>query len=241
MPIIDNLNSIINNNELFSLKKHGLATTVGVLKGGAVGFPQDLWLKRFNYKGFPDFLLKRTFGNKAKRLFDVNKRLYEKGLPVPVPVAFIGPSFSIRHSFFLSSIIENSENLHHAYKKGLFDKNIARQLAETITRWHMAGAVHGDLKWSNILVQKNADMRNIFFVDLDQAKLYKKPKIKGIIRDLVRFYRSGLELDVKQWIDSFFMPEYMKSIPDNVKFSIDAAHIEKAATMEWHKKGQKRY
>ncbi len=237
----DNLNAVINDNNLFLPKKYSSTIAVGVLKGKVVGLPHDLWLKRFNEKGFFDFLLKRLFWSRAERLFLVSQRLYEKGLPIPMPVAFIKPSFRIRHAFFLSLLIEDSENLLHAYKKGLFDKNVARQLAEALSEWHMAGAVHGDLKWSNILMQKNNGELKFFFVDLDQAKLYSRPKIKGIIKDLVRFYRGGLELGAEEWVDSKFFPQYIAHIPSEIKVDIDLRYIKERALKDWKRKGQKRF
>jgi len=242
IPLPGMLNSIIEKGKFFFLKKADVSTVVGVMSGEALGRENDLLVKRFNSKGFMDFLFKKAFGSRAVRLWKINQRLYEKGLPVPVPVCYIEPTFRQRHSFFLSSVVENSINLSSLYNKGGSEPlKVAPLVAKTIARWHLAGAVHGDMKWPNIVLRKNGEEWEIFFVDLDQTKLYKKPKIKGMIKDLVRFYRYGLESDAKYWVDSFFMPEYMKSIPYDLKSLIDASRIEKESVREWHKKGQKRY
>lgn len=238
----DNLNSIIDSDS-FILKKHDVSTTVGVLKGDAVGFSQNLWLKRFNYKGFFDFLLKRIFCSRARRLYDINLMLYEKGLPVPKPVACIEPSFKQKHCFYLSAFIEHSLNLHHFYKRGGFDetRDIAEELAKTIARWHMAGAVHGDMKWPNILVQQSGNFTNYYIVDLDQARLFDQPNIRGIIKDLSRFYRSGLELGAEKWVEAKFFPAYMDIIKDNIRAGIDLAMVRSSALKKWYKKRQPRY
>lgn len=54
-------------------------------------------------------------------------------------------------------------------KEGCFNNRVARQLANTVATWHIAGAVHGDLKWSNILMQEDSGETRFFIVDLDQT------------------------------------------------------------------------
>ncbi len=55
-------------------------------------------------------------------------------------------------------------------KRGYFyeRKNIAQNAAHLIaTCYLLEGVVHGDLKWSNILLQINDTEHKMFFVDLD--------------------------------------------------------------------------
>ena len=105
--------------------------------------------------------------------------------------------------------------------------------------WHLSGAVHGDLKWSNILVQKSGKELNFFLVDLDQTKLYQLPNVKGIRKDLARFYRYGLELNAEAWVLKEFLPAYSWSIPARLKDEIDFAFIEAKAKADWEKKGRR--
>ncbi len=237
------LNTIIEKSESFTLKKHDISTTVGIVKGHDIGLTHDVLLKRFNYRGFFDFLIHKLFNNRAKRLWDINLRLYKRGFPVPEPVAYTKPSFSHKISFHLSTVIENADNLSRMYREGLFSKNreLLQQLARTIAEWHLKGAVHGDLKWPNILVQKKENGYAFFFIDLDQSRLYSAPSVAGIIKDLKRFYRFGLEIGAEKRVESEFFPAYISFIPDEIKTKIDLIDIKNKAMKEWIKKGSKKW
>ncbi|HJX01832.1 MAG TPA: lipopolysaccharide kinase InaA family protein [Candidatus Humimicrobiaceae bacterium] len=239
----DDLDSIIDGGKSFSLKKNDSSTTVGIMSGSIFGLSHDLLVKRFNYKGFFDFLFKTIFGSKARFLWDINLRLYRKGLPVPMPIAYADLSFKQKNSFYFSSVIDNSDNLGNIYKKGLFSESgeLAKVLGETIAKWHLSGVVHGDLKWSNILLRKSADGYRFFLIDLDRSRIYPRPFIKGIIKDLVRFYRYGIELRADEWVDSEFLPAYMAIIPDEIKAKFDLTFIKERAWKDWYKKGQRMF
>jgi tRNA A-37 threonylcarbamoyl transferase component Bud32 len=236
------LNAVIDKGESFSLKKHDHATTVGIIRGKDLGLDHDLLVKRFNYRGFFDFLLHKLFHNRARRLRDINLRLFQKGLPVPEPLSYSKLSFTQKHSFYLSLVIENAEKLSDVYRKGLFleNKNLVQKLARTIAEWHLKGAVHGDLKWPNILVQECGREYKFFLIDLDQSRIYSAPSPTGIIKDLKRFYRFGLEMGAEQWVDTEFFPAYLTYLPDEIKANIDFAVIKNRAIREWIKKGRKR-
>ena len=120
LPLPHNLNSIVDKGESFSLKKHDFSTTVGILKGSDFGLSRDLLVKRFNYRGFFDFVLHKLFHSRAKRLWKTSLRLYREGLSVPEPVAYEEASFKQRNSFFFSSVIEDAESLWSLYRRGLF-------------------------------------------------------------------------------------------------------------------------
>jgi tRNA A-37 threonylcarbamoyl transferase component Bud32 len=234
----EDLDSVIDKGGAFTLIKHDRTTTVGILNGRAFGFGQDMLIKRFNSRGLLDFAFRSLFFSRARRLWKINQRLSERGLPVPRPVCYFRPSFRRKNSYFISSLIEDSRSLADIYKRGLFrePEKLAVVLGKTISAWHMAGAVHGDLKWSNIMLQSNADQINIFFIDLDQAKLYSAPRIRGIEKDLSRFYRYGLELGAEEWVKSEFFPAYKKMLPDAIKNRVDLVRVKEKALKKWGKK-----
>jgi tRNA A-37 threonylcarbamoyl transferase component Bud32 len=236
------LDTIINKNTSFDLIKHDTATTVGILKGNEFGLPHNLLVKRFNNRGFLDFIIRKIFGSRARRLWHINLKFYNQGLPVPKPVTFIEPSFRQKNSFYLSLAIDNAENLANIYKKGAFHKpeEIARQLAQTIAQWHLAGGGHGDLKWSNILFQRSDKGYKFFLIDLDQSQLNAKSSVRVIKKDLTRFYRYGLELAAEEWVYSAFFPQYLTMIPDSMKSEIEVDDIKRRAYKDWLRKGQKR-
>ena len=242
LPLPINLNAVVDSSKSFELKKQDGTTTAGIIKGNDFGLPHDLFVKRFNYRGFFDFLIHQFSNDRAKRLWERSLSLYKKNLPVPEPLSFIRSSFKKRNAFYLSRVVENAESLWNIYKKGVFQENHAllQLLARTIAEWHVKGAVHGDLKWPNILVQKEHNGYAFFLIDLDQARLYPVPSLKGISKDLKRFYRFGLEIGAEQWVESAFFPAYSACLPDEIKMGIDLADIRRKAMQDWIKKGRKR-
>jgi len=242
LALPENLDVIIDKGTSFTLKKHDFSTTVGIVKGADFGLHRDLLLKRFNYRGVFDFLIHVIFNGRAKRLWKINLRLYRKGLPVPEPLTYIESSLKRKNAFFISSVIDNAESLSGLYRKGVVSNNkeLVSRLAETIARWHLSGAVHGDLKWPNILVQKKPGTYGCFLIDLDQAGMYSSPYIKGIRKDLERFYRFGLQLGAEQWVEAEFFPEYVSFITDKIKPRINLDSVKNNATNEWIRKGRKR-
>jgi hypothetical protein len=242
-PRPEDIDLFIDKKTGFTLKKHDASTTVGIMKGSNFGFPCDLLVKRFNYRGFLDFMIHRLFHGRARRLWSTNLLLYRKGLPVPEPYTYTEASLKQKNAFFLSSVIDDAESLSGWYRKGIVagNRGLVRKLAETVAHWHCSGAVHGDLKWPNILIQDNGGTYRCFFIDLDQTRIFQKFSIKGIIKDLTRFYRFGCEMGAEQWVDSEFFPEYAAFIPDTIKEKIDFTMIKKKALKDWIKKGQRRY
>jgi hypothetical protein len=107
----EDLDEIIESRSSFILKKHDASTTVGIVAAGDFGLPRSLLLKRFNCRGFFDFLIHRIFIGRAKRLWDINLLLYSKGLPVPEPIAYVEASLKKKNAFFLSSVIADAEGL----------------------------------------------------------------------------------------------------------------------------------
>ena len=241
-PRPEDIDLIIDKGKGFILKKHDASTTVGIMQGSNFGFPCDILVKRFNYRGFFDFMIHRFFNERARRLWSTNLLLYRKGLQVPEPYTYTEASLKQKNAFFLSSVIENAESLSGCYRKGIVagNKVLIRELAETIAHWHRSGAVHGDLKWPNILMQDNSGTYRCFFIDLDQARIFQKSSIKGIIKDLTRFYRFGCEMGAEKWVDSEFFPEYAAFIPDKIRGKIDFSMIKNKALKEWIKKGQQK-
>jgi tRNA A-37 threonylcarbamoyl transferase component Bud32 len=232
----------MHDTGLFTLKKHDKATTAGIMDGRIFGLSDPVWVKRFNSRGLLKCVLKRLFGSRAQRLYRVSRKLVEKGLPVPRPLYYIEPSFKEKNSFYICSVIDDADNLHELFVKGLLkeSREILPALARATAGWHLAGAVHGDMKWPNILVKKSEEGYTVFFVDLDQSKMYRVPSVKGMEKDLKRFFRFGIEVGSEGLIDTGFFPEYMQSIPESLRHKIDLQRVREDAYRQWQKKGQKR-
>lgn len=241
--IPDDFDSILERDDLFSLKKRDVSTSVGVLKGRVMGFQGDLLVKTFESKGFFDLLRKMLFGSRAGSLWKISHKLSRKGLAVPLPVSYREPSFRMQNGLYLSAFIENADNLGNMYKRRLFPEpgEIARTVGKAVAAFHAAGAVHGDLKWSNILLRRDGPEWTCFLVDFDQTKCYRKVRAGGVIKDLARFYRYGLELGAETWVDEQFFPAYLSSAPGALREKIDLATAREKARRDWEKRGRRRY
>jgi tRNA A-37 threonylcarbamoyl transferase component Bud32 len=234
---------MIAEDSSFVAKKRDDATTVGTIDGSLFGYPFNICVKRFNDRGLVDFFLRKIAGSRAKRLWRISSRLYRLGLAVPQPLTYQEPTLGQRHSCYLSAEVEKSDSLGSIYKKGRFSQpeRIARLLGIAVGAWHMSGAVHGDLKWSNILMREEGDEIAFFFVDLDRAKISSSIKMRGINKDLVRFYRYGLEIGAEDWIRSRFFPAYLSALSDHVRNKIHPDSIRDRAWRDWKRKGYRTF
>ena len=72
------------------------------------------------------------------------------------------------------------------------EKNkLIRCVAVELALFHDRGAMHGDLKSSNILIKNaNSSKPKVFFTDVDAAKFYKYLPWHLRIRDLARLYAA---------------------------------------------------
>jgi tRNA A-37 threonylcarbamoyl transferase component Bud32 len=240
----EELNFHMKNGEVFLQKKNDRVSTVGILEGRCIGYDKAILIKRFNYRGLIDFFKQLLYRSRAKNLWQRNSALYEKGLPVPKPIDYSEPSWQQKCSFFISSVINDSEKLGFLCRRRVYEKEyemLFRKLANTLAQWHLKGAVHGDLKWFNILVQKNRQDFSFFFVDLDSAELHTSPSIQGMSKDLRRMYRGGKEFRVEKIIETVFFPTYLNCLPEEIRKQIDVAAISRRASQEWHDKGRLLY
>lgn len=237
------IQDVIENSKAFVLKKNDFSTTVGILQGKAINKNYDLLIKRFNYRGVFDFLIHKLFNkDRAERLWKKNLMLYNKGIPVPIPLQYIKATFKEKNAFFISTVLSDTENLSEIYRKNLLDKeeNLNKQLAISIANFHNLGAIHGDLKWPNILVQADNSYK-IFFIDLDQSSCSSNFNLKGIYKDLIRFYRFGLQLGAEKWVKKNFFPVYLYYIDNEIRKKINVDRIINKAEIEWIKKGRERF
>lgn len=220
------------SEECFSFIKKGSSTTVGVLYGKPFEIPFDMLVKRINSRGGLHSLVKRLSGSRAGRLYDVTCKLFAKGLNMPEPLGFLDAR-DHKSSFYISKYID-APNLAVMYKNGAFKDmpGLAKELSRALSDWHISGAVHGDLKWSNILVTKAGNGLGCFFVDLDQARLFSRPDAKGASKDLVRFYRTALQVGAEKWLDEEFLPAYMEALPATFRSRIDVEAVRRIARRE---------
>lgn len=213
---------VLSKESGFTMIKDGTTTTVGILDCRRFDMDFDVVVKRFNYRGPVDALLKKFFGSRAKRLYLKTTELSRRGARVPEPLAFIERRDG-KGSVFISSYMKSYENMTVIIEEGLVAKEerprLMRSVAEAVAKLHMAGVAHGDMKWSNILIDTSGEVFRIVFVDNDQAcigRVPETPSLGAITEDLVRFYRYGLQLKEGELVDAEFFETYLGVIGETV-------------------------
>ena len=181
---------------------------------GNVG-SNGLYVKEFYYKGAVHSL-KHLFGkHRAQVMWKVSMHLLVNGIPVAEPVGYLielrGP-FCVK-GWFVSRALQRCFTLDsrkcHLEKltKRLAHGGLIEVLAANVAAMHNSGVSHGDLKWTNILI--NDRENQLWLTDLDASKIYRgQLGPKRIARDLARFVLSGLEAGVEGAIMEKFLDQY---------------------------------
>ena len=181
---------------------------------GNVG-SKGLYVKEFRYKGVVHSL-KSLFGkHRAQIMWKVSWHLLKHSISVPEPEGYLlkkrGPF--CREGYFFSKVLSGCTSLATlASTAGKVGKMFAsggllEPLAREIATLHGCGVTHGDLKWSNILVDEKED--KLWFVDLDSARV--RTLLGGpsrVARDLARFVLYGFQTETDAAYLNRFIDEY---------------------------------
>ncbi len=178
---------------------------------------KSLYVKEFRYKGVVHSL-KHLFGkHRAQVMWKVSWHLLNHSIPVPEPEGYLlrkkGPmcpggyyfSKALSRCPSLHELTEDLEQLNERLDSG----GLSRAAAHSVAALHDSGATHGDLKWTNILVNEKANQ--LWLIDLDASRIHKGHLgPKGVARDLARFVLSGLETGIDGTILARFLGHYTR-------------------------------
>jgi RIO kinase 1 len=148
-------------------------------------------------------------------MWKVSWHLLKHSIPVPEPEGYLlkqkGPicpggyyfSKALRRCPSLHELTEDLDQLNERLDSG----GLSLVAAHCVAALHDSGATHGDLKWTNILV--NEKENQLWLIDLDASKIYRGHLgPNGIARDLARFVLSGLEAGINGAILAGFLGHY---------------------------------
>jgi serine/threonine protein kinase len=178
---------------------------------------KSLYVKEFRYKGVVHSL-KHLFGkHRAQVMWKVSWHLLNHSIPVPEPEGYLlkkkGPI--CLSGYYFSKALRGCPSLHELTEElaqlneRLDTGGLSRVAAHSVVALHDSGATHGDLKWTNILVDENENQ--LWLTDLDASRLRRTHLgPKGIARDLARFVLSGLEAGVDGRILARFLGYYAR-------------------------------
>jgi tRNA A-37 threonylcarbamoyl transferase component Bud32 len=148
------------------------------------------FLKRFNCKGWR-YSLKNAFRrSRAVRSWLVAWGFRLRGVPIPQPIICLEERRMrlLRRSYILFEFVENAGSLTSVWPRldATARRGLLVRLGMLLGRMHFFGALHGDLKWNNILVTNNCE-GNLYLTDLDGSRIVGHGKFRGKRKDLERF------------------------------------------------------
>lgn len=177
--------------------KHGTRTHCGkVMLGG-----KSYFLKRYNDRGLWYRLRHMFKQSRSIRTWRIGWDFFTNQVPVPQPLICLEERGRIllHRCYILMELVEGGEPLDKVWatlsasqKTGLLAK-----LAETLGKMHKTGRVHGDLKWSNILVNKSGEPLTLTLVDLDSCSftIWRRRSLAHKDIDLFLFWLDHYEPD----------------------------------------------
>lgn len=95
--------------------------------------------------------------------------MYDKGLPVPLPVAAkVCKGTLLYKADIITQRIPGALSLAQRLSGGSYDDRCWKNMGETIAKFHQAGVYHADLNAHNIMLDKEGA---VFLIDFDRGEL----------------------------------------------------------------------
>lgn len=179
-----------------------------------IGSDKMLFLKRFNRKGFLHTVKNIFRSSRAKRIW-INSYGFElRGIPIPQPVAYMEERrFRIlKRSYVISEFIQDAHTLRSLFSYNLIPTeerlSVMQLVGREIGKMHKLGCIHGDIKWSNILIKIIDGKYRCFFVDLDGSEIKRRLSLSKIVDELSRFYVEMLKYKINSAEQEAFLRGY---------------------------------
>jgi RIO kinase 1 len=176
---------------------------------------KSLFVKEFRYKGVVHSL-KYLFGkHRAQVMWKISWHLLKHSVSVPEPEGYLlrKKGLMCLGGYYFSKALRRCPSLHELtedlaqLKESLDSGGLSRVAAHCVAALHDSGATHGDLKWTNILVDEKENQ--LWLIDLDASRIHRGHLgPKSIARDLARFVLSGLEAGINGAILAGFLGHY---------------------------------
>ena len=137
--------------------------------------------------------------------------LFEKGLPVPAPVACCVTRYGMTYEAALLTVrIPGARALASLLANGEADNALLRQVGTMIKRFHEAGLDHVDLNARNILIDPSATP---WLIDLDRCRLREPSKwqsnnLKRLSRSVAKFSAPDRVATVMDCIHAGYHQDY---------------------------------
>jgi hypothetical protein len=176
---------------------------------------KEIYAKEFFYKNFFHSCKPLLWMHRAQILWRNSMYLLQKGVSVPKPAGYLlkQNGFSCRGAYFFSEALTGCIDLGTlAYERTELNRRLdAGRLIETVATMiaslHNICVIHGDLKWSNIMVHEQKN--EVWFIDLDSLKRrIFNPGMNFYLQDVARFVVNGQEVGINESIVDRFLETY---------------------------------
>lgn len=183
--------------------KPGTRTHAGMVT--LMGTPR--FLKRINYRGWRygmKYILRRS---RAVHNWKIMWALRYRQVPVADPILCLEERIGrfLKRSYILTDFAQGKEPLKAVWPALAADQRLTLlvRLADLLGRMHRFGGLHGDLKWSNILVDASA--AEVTLVDFDGSRILRNPTAKRAHKDIDRFLKDLKRVDPSErWVRIFY-------------------------------------
>lgn len=162
--------------------------------------------------------------SRARRGWCMGHALRQRGIATPRPVALCEPSRPrlLRQTYLATEWIEGAENLHlwgwriaatAPRERSRLAARCAESVGRLVGRLHAFGAVHRDLKMSNVLVARRGERVEAWLIDVDGVRIGRP----GRRRQEADLARLAVGLTAHPWVGRTlvlrFLRAYVRQFP----------------------------
>lgn len=175
------------------------------------------FLKRYNCQGI-FYRVKNVFrASRALRSIRAGQLLLSIGIPTPAPLA----GFEERHmgllgrSYLVCPFLEGCRSLRDIWPELDASRRhyLLCKLGGMMGKMHRAHVIHGDSNWRNILIgQQEFAQPQIWFVDLDGVRCYRRLPVARAERDIGHFLRDLSRIGADQEAVQLFRRHWQRAL-----------------------------
>lgn len=151
-----------------------------------------VYIKRYFYRSRLDYFKHLLRPGRGKRAFDASLMLRKNGFNAPEPLIIMqkktGPfradniliTKKAPDALYFGTVFNNIRTSPGARKAFL------TEFGQIVGRMHSLGIIHGDMRLSNVLVQKDKGKHFFWFIDNERTWKYRKPPLMLVRKNLVQ-------------------------------------------------------
>jgi tRNA A-37 threonylcarbamoyl transferase component Bud32 len=155
------------------------------------------YFKQYLYRSSLDFIKHLVRPGRARRAFKATLMLGKNGFEAPIVVAMgeHKSSFLDRGNFLVTIEVEGAKQIHQFIPDNLENftteqlndlRELIRTFGRVVGRMHAAGIFHGDLRLGNVLVRREKDGWQIFFIDNERTRRFRRLPARLRLKNLVQ-------------------------------------------------------